>query len=180
MIRSTLIVNEDGAITARTSSDICGIDDNGSPWYTTGQLLLSNRFTTAAPMEKLDSSAAAAGGGVFGYLDAANNRVVVTYKGVPAIGTTQPNALQVAVYRNGTIELTIGELANTGAVFAPCILGTLGVATGQTKAKNFRNARPIRFSQLRGGGLVFLPFGNDGAIYEQFYAGADASCVSDN
>lgn len=177
---STLIVNEDGAITARTSSDIGGIDDNGSPWYTKGQLLLSNRFTIAALMENLDSGAAAAGGGVFAYFDTANNRVVVTYKGVPAIGTTQPNTVQVAVYGSGTIELTIGELANTGAVFAPGILGTLGVATGQTKAKNLRNVRPIRFSQLRDSGPVFLPFGNDGAIYEQFYAGTGASCGGDD
>ena len=177
---STLIVNEDGAITARTSSDIGGIDDNGSPWYTRGQLLLSNRFTIAALMENLDSGAAAAsGGGVFAYFDVANNRVVVTYKGVPAIGTTQPNTVQVAVYGSGTIELTIGELANTGAVFSPGILGTFGVATGQTKARNLRNARPIRFSQLRDNGSVFLPFGSDGAIYEQFYAGTGAACGDD-
>ena len=178
---STLIVNEDGAITARTSSDIGGIDDNGSPWYTKGQLLLSNRFTIAALMENLDSGAAAAsGGGVFAFFDTANDRVVVTYKGVPAIGTTQPNTVQVAVYRNGTIELTIGALANTGAVFSPGVLGTLGVATGQTEARNLRNARPIRFSQLRDNGPVFLPFGSDGAIYEQFYAGTDASCEGDD
>ena len=178
---STLIVNEDGAITARTSSDIGGIDDNGSPWYTKGQLLLSNRFTIAALMENLDSGvAAASGGGVFAYFDATNNRVLVTYKGVPAIGTTQPNTLQVAVYGNGMIELTIGELANTGAVFSPGILGTLGVATGQTKARNLRDARPIRFSQLRDNGSVFLPFGSDGAIYEQFYAGTGAACDSDD
>jgi dienelactone hydrolase len=173
---STLIVNEDGAITARTSSDIGGIDDNGSPWYSKGQLLLSNRFTIAALMKNLNSSAAATGGGVFGYFDSANNRVIVTYKGVPAVGTTQPNTLQVAVYGNGKIEMTIGELAGTGANFSPRILGTIGIATGQTKASRLRHAKPIRFSRLRNSGAVIVPFGNDGAIYEQFYLGTDGSC----
>ena len=177
---STLIVNEDGAITARTSSDIGKIDDNGSPWYTRGQLLLSGRFTIGALMKNLDSTAAASGGGVFGYFDAAKHRVVVTYLGVPAIGTTQPNTLQVVFYDNGKIEMIVGELAATGANFSPGILGTIGIAGGHTKASNLRSARPINFSALRNAAPVFIPFGADGAIYEQFYTGKGASCNNDH
>ncbi len=173
---STLIVNEDGAITARTASDIGGIDDNGSPWYTRGQLLLSNRFTIGALMKNLDSAAAAVGGGVFGYFDTANSRVIVTYKGVPSVGTTAPNTLQVAVYASGKIELIVGELAATGAAFSPNILGTIGLATGQTKARNLRNVRPISFSELRNRSAAFMRFDGNHAIYEQFYAGTGASC----
>ena len=173
---STLIVNEDGAISARTSSDIGGIDDNGSPWYMKGQLLLSGRFTIGALMKNLDSTAAAAGGGVFGYFDSANQRVIVTYLGVPAIGTTQPNTLQIAIYESGKIEMIVGELAATGANFAPGILGTIGIATGQTKASDLRRTRPVSFSELRDAGPVFVPFGHDGAIYEQFYTGQGTSC----
>jgi hypothetical protein len=173
---STLIVNEDGAISARTSSDIGGIDDNGSPWYMKGQLLLSGRFTIGALMKNLDSTAAAAGGGVFGYFDSANQRVIVTYLGVPAIGTTQPNTLQIAIYEGGKIEMIVGELAATGTNFAPGILGTIGIATGQAKASDLRSTRPVSFSELRDAGPVFVPFGHDGAIYEQFYTGQGASC----
>ena len=173
---STLIVNEDGAISARTSSDIGGIDDNGSPWYMKGQLLLSGRFTIGALMKNLDSTAAAADGGVFGYFDSANQRVIVTYLGVPAIGTTQPNTLQIAIYESGKIEIIVGELAATGANFSPGILGTIGIATGQTKASDLRRTRPVSFSEQRDAGPVFVPFGHDGAIYEQFYAGQGASC----
>jgi hypothetical protein len=173
---STLIVNEDGAISARTSSDIGGIDDNGSPWYMKGQLLLSGRFTIGALMKNLDSTAAAAGGGVFGYFDSANQRVIVTYLGVPAIGTNQPNTLQIAIYESGKIEMIVGELAATGTNFAPGILGTIGIATGQTKASDLRRTRPVSFSELRDAGPVFVPFGHDGAIYEQFYTGQGGSC----
>ena len=177
---STLIVNEDGAITARTSSDIGGIDDNGSPWYTRGQLLLSNRFTIGALMKNLDSNAAATGGGVFGYFDKANSRVIVTYKGVPSVGTTAPNTLQIAVYSSGKIEIMIGELAATGAAFSPDILGTIGLATGQTRARDLRNVRPISFSELRNRPATFMPFGSKHAIYEQFYGGTRASCGHDH
>jgi len=176
---STLIVNEDGAITARTSSDIGKIDDNGSPWYMRGQLLLSGRFTIGALMKNLDSTAAASGGGVFGYFDAANHRVVVTYLKVPAIGTTQPNTLQVAIYDSGKIEMIVGGLAATGANFSPGILGTIGIAAGHTKASDLRRTRPVNFSAVRGAGPVFMPFGRDGAIYEQFYNGQGASCRAD-
>lgn len=177
---STLIVNEDGAITARTASGIGGIDDNGSPWYSRGQLLLSNRFTIAALMKNLDSNAAAAGGGVFGYFDAANGRVIVTYKGVPSVGTTAPNTLQVAVYASGKIEIIVGELAATGAGFSPGILGTIGLATGQTKAKDLRNVNPISFSQMRDRAPVFMRFDANHAIYEQFYAGIGGGCGRDD
>jgi Platelet-activating factor acetylhydrolase, isoform II len=173
---STLIVNEDGAITARTSSDIGKIDDNGSPWYSRGQLLLSGRFTIGALMKNLDSTAAASGGGVFGYFDAPNHRVVVSYLGVPAIGTTQPNTLQVVIYDSGKIEMIVGGLAATGANFSPGILGTLGIAAGHTKAGDLRRMQPVNFSAMRGAGPTFIPFGADGAIYEQFYTGKGASC----
>jgi hypothetical protein len=177
---NTLIVHENGAITTRTSQDINGLDDNGSPWYMKGQLLLSNRFTVGALMKDLNSNAAATGGGVFGYLDAANSRVIVTYKGVPASGTTQPNTLQVAIYPSGKIEMIVGELAATGANYSPSILGTLGIASGQTKARDLRRVRPVNFSELRNGAPVFVPFGGDGAIYEQFYSGTGASCKNDD
>ena len=182
---STLIVNEDGAITARTASDIGGLDDNGSPWYSKGQLLLGGRFTIAALMKNLDSRSppngtAAPDGGVFAYLDQAQHRVVVTYKGVPAVGTTAPNTLQVAIYDSGKIEMTVGALAPTGAAFSPSILGTIGLAAGQTKARGLRNAKPISFAELRNNGPVFLPFGSDGAIYEQYFLGTGASCRGDD
>jgi dienelactone hydrolase len=173
---STLIVNEDGAISALTASDIGRIDDNGSPWYMKGQLLLSGRFTLGALMKNLDSTAATAGGGVFGYFDAANHRVIVTYKGVPALGTTQPNTLQIALYDSGKIEMIVGELAATGTNFAPGILGTIGIATGHSKASDLRREKPISFSDLRNRGPMFVPFGHDGAIYEQFYTGQGSSC----
>jgi dienelactone hydrolase len=177
---STLIVNEHGAITSRTSADYPGVDDNGSPWYMRGQLLLTNRFTIGALMKDLDSTAAATGGGVFAYYDATNARVVVTYKGVPAAGTTEPNTLQIAIYGNGKIEMIVGSLAATGAVYSPTILGTIGIASGQTKARDLRKTKPIRFSELRNGAPVFLPLGADGAIYEQFSGGIAASCPDDD
>ena len=173
---STLIVDEDGVITTRTSPDYSTVDDNGSPWYMKGQLLLSNEFTIGALMKDLDSTAAPAGGGVFAYFDAANNRVVVTYSGVPAAGTTQPNTLQIAIYGTGKIELIVGALASTGPVYTPNILGTLGIASGQTKAKDLRRATPIRFSELRNNAPIFVPFRDGGGIYEQFYLGNGASC----
>lgn len=176
---STLIVNEDGAISTRTSSDIGKIDDNGSPWYTRGQLLLSGRFTIGALMKNLDSTAAASGGGVFGYFDAANHRVVVTYLGVPSTGTTQPNTLQIAIYQSGKIEMIVGGLADTGTNFAPGILGTIGIAGGHTKAADLRSTRPVDFGALRNAGPVFVPFGSDGAIYDQFYTGKGSSCRDD-
>jgi len=176
---SALFVNEDGAITSRTSADYPGVDDNGSPWYMRGQLLLSNRLTIGMLMKQLDSSAAVAGGGVFGYYDSANGRVVVTYQGVPAAGTTQPNTLQAAIYASGKIELTIGALAPTGTSYAPGILGTIGIASGETSAADLERTRPIRFGALRGGAPAWLPFGSQGAIYDQYYDGINAACHAD-
>ncbi len=161
---STLVVNEDGAITARTASDIGGLDDNGSPWYSRGNLLPT----------------AAADGGVFAKFDAARHRIVVTYKGVPAIGTTSPNTLQVAIYDSGKIEMNVGALAQTGTRFSPSILGTIGIAGGGTKARDLRTARPINFSALRDNAPLFVPFGADGAIYEQYYLGIGGSCRRDD
>ena len=172
----TLIVNEDGAITTRTASAIGGIDNNGSPWYTRGQLLLGNRFTVGALMKDLDSRAALPGGGVFGYFDAANNRVIVTYKDVPVGGTTAPNTLQIALYSSGKVEIIIGELAATGTRVAPRILGTIGLANGETRAKDLRRVNPIDFSALRGASPTYFRFDARHAIYEQFQVGNNTSC----
>jgi dienelactone hydrolase len=172
----TLIVDEDGAITTRTSPDYATVDDNGSPWYMRGQLLLSNEFTIGALMKDLDSTAAAAGGGVFGYYDSAHQRVIVTYAGVPAAGTTQPNTLQIAIYADGKIQMTLGALASTGPSYTPTILGTIGISSGQTKASELSTTKPIRFSELRGNAPVFIPVRGGVAIYEQFYLGNGASC----
>lgn len=175
-----LFVSEDGAITTRTSGDYTGVDDNGSPWYMRGQLLLTNRLTIGALMKDLDSTAATAGDGVFANYDAANQRLIVTYQGVPAAGTTAPNTLQIVVHATGEIDITIGELAHTGPNYAPNILGTIGIASGQTKARDFRKVKPIDFAALRGGPPVSLPFAHGGAIYAQYDAGVNGSCARDD
>lgn len=177
---TTLFVSEDGAITTRTSGDYPGVDDNGSPWYMRGQLLLTNRLTIGALMKDLDSKAAAAGGGVFANYDAANQRVIVTYLGVPAAGTSAPNTLQIVIYGSGEIDITIGELAITGPNYAPGILGTIGIASGRTKTVDFRKVKPIDFAALRGGTPVVLPFAHGGAIYAQYDQGLSGSCPRDD
>ena len=175
-----LFVSEDGAITTRTSGDYTGVDDNGSAWYMRGQLLLTHRLTIGALMKDLDSTAATAGGGVFATYDAANQRVIVTYLGVPAAGTTAPNTLQVVIYASGEIDLTIGALASTGPNYAPGILGTLGIASGSTRATDFRAVRPVGFGALRGAPPVVLPFADGGAIYEQYDQGVSGACPADD
>jgi hypothetical protein len=95
---------------------------------------------------------------------------------MPAAGTADPNTLQVAIYGSGKIELIVGALANTGPAYAPGILGTIGIAAGRTKARDLDETAPIDFSRLRGSRPVFIPFGSDGAIYEQFYAGIGPAC----
>jgi len=172
-----LIVNENGVITTRTSADIGEIDDNGSPWYMKGHMLLSGQFIIGALMKNLDAAAAtSAGGGVFGYFDAAENRVIVTYRGLPAGGSTAPNTLQIAVYADGKIEMIVGELAPTGTAVSPSILGTLGIAGGHTRVADLREVEPVDFSGLRNNGSVFMPFNSEAAIFEQFYAGSSGSC----
>ena len=173
---STLIVSQNGFITTRTSSDFPGVDDNGSPWYMRGVLLLSNQFTIGALMKSLNVRAAGANGGLYGYYDATNGRVVITYLNVPASGTTAPNTLQIAIYTSGKIEMIIGALAPTGPSYAPGILGTIGIAAGGTRARDLRETRPIQFSRMRGTKPTFIRFGNDGAIYEQFVQGIGTSC----
>jgi dienelactone hydrolase len=173
---TTLFVSEDGAITTRTSGDYPAVDDNGSPWYMRGQLLLTNRLTIGALMKDLDSNAATAGGGVFATYDVGNQRVVVTYQGVPAAGTSAPNTLQVVIYASGEIDITIGALAATGPNYAPGILGTLGIASGTTRAADFRKVKPIDFAALRDGQPVVLPFTDGGAIYAQYYQGVSGYC----
>jgi len=175
-----LFVSEDGAITTRTSGDYTGVDDNGSPWYTRGQLLLTNRLTIGALMKDLDSTAAPAGGGVFATYDAANQRVIVTYSSVPAAGTTAPNTLQVVIYARGEIDITIGALAATGPNYAPGILGTLGIASGQTRAADLRKVHPIDFGAMKNGPPVVLPFAHGGAIYAQYDEGVSGSCQADD
>lgn len=174
---TTLFVSEDGAITTRTSGDYTGVDDNGSPWYMRGQLLLTNRLTIGALMKDLDSSAAGPSGGVFAWYDSANHRLIATYENVPAAGTTGGNTLQVVIYASGEIELTIGELAGTGPSYAPGILGTIGVASGKTAAADFRAVTPIDFGALRGAPPEMVKFADGGAIYEQYYQGVEAHCA---
>ena len=76
--------------------------------------------------------------------------------------------------------MIVGELAATGANYSPSILGTVGIALGRTKARDLRRAKAISFSDLRDSAPVFIPFGNDGAIYEQYFAGTGASCNNDD
>jgi dienelactone hydrolase len=177
---TTLFVSEDGAITTRTAGDYTGVDDTGSPWYMRGQLLLTNRLTIGALMKDLDSTAATAGGGVFANYDAANQRVIVTYLGVPAAGTTAPNTLQVVIHASGEIDITIGALASTGPNYAPGILGTLGIASGQTRAVDFSKVRPTDFGALKNGPPVVLRFAGGGAIYAQYDQGVSGSCEADD
>jgi dienelactone hydrolase len=173
---TTLFVSEDGAITTRTSGDYPAVDDNGSPWYMRGQLLLTNRLTIGALMKDLDSTAAPAGGGVFATYDAVKQRVIVTYDRVPAAGTPSPNTLQVVIYATGEMDITIGALAATGPNYAPGVLGTLGIASGQTRASDFRKVKPIDFAALRNGPPRVLPFADGGAIYSQYYQGVSGAC----
>lgn len=173
---TTLFVSEDGAITTRTSGDYPAVDDTGSPWYMRGQLLLTNRLTIGALMKDLDSAAAAPGGGVFATYDEGHQRVIVTYQDVPAAGTTAPNTLQVVINSSGEIDLIIGALAPTGPGFAPGILGTLGIASGQTHARDLRKVKPIDFGALRDGPPVTLPFAQGGAIYAQYDQGVSGAC----
>ncbi len=98
---------------------------------------------------------------------------------MPATGTTELNTLQVVIYVSGKIEMIVGELAATGPIYSPGILGTVGLAIGQTSASDLREVKPISFSGLRNSPPVFLPVGRDGAIYEQFYSSTGASCTSE-
>lgn len=173
-----LFVSEDGAITSRTAGDYTGVDDNGSPWYMRGQLLLTDRLTIGALMKDLDSTAAGPSGGVFAWYDASHHRLIVTYKDVPSAGTTAPNTLQVAIYEDGEIDITIGQLADTGPNYAPGILGTIGIASGETRASDFRDVHPIDFAALRDGPAAMFKFAHGGAIYEQYYKGIHAACDS--
>ena len=173
---STLIVAEDGVITTETSPDYTGVDHNGSPWYMKGQLLLGGEFTIGALMKDLDSTAAAAGGGVFAWYDSANSRVIVTYSAIPATGTTALNTLQVVINASGEIDMIVGALAATGPAYAPAALGTIGIANGHARARDLRAAAPTRFGELRDRGPVFIPSGGVGAIFEQYSAAIEPSC----
>ncbi len=116
---------------------------------------------------------AAPSNSVFAYYDEAEDRVVVTYVGVPSFGTTEPNTLQIAIHGDGTIEMIVEELANTGTVYSPSIIGTLGIAGGHTSIEDLRRVRATDFSRLRDRGSRFMRFGPEKAIFEQFYAGTD-------
>ena len=171
-----LFVNENGVISTRTTADINGIDDNGSPWYMKGHLLLSAQFTIGALMKNLQASV----DNVFADYDDVEDRVVVTYLGVPAVGTVEPNTLQIAIHGDGRIEMIIEELADTGAVFSPGILGTIGIAGGHTRIKDLRKVKPIDFSELRDNGSKFMRFGPEDAIFEQYYAGTGRACTGNS
>ena len=94
----------------------------------------------------------------------------------PAAGTSAPNTLQVVIYASGDIDITIGALASTGPNYAPGILGTIGIASGRTRAADFRNVKPIDFAALRDGPPVVRPFADGGAIYAQYYQGISGNC----
>src|SRR5579862_5383983 len=96
---------------------------------------------------------------------------------MPAAGTSDPNTLQVAIYTTGKIEMIVGTLANTGPAYAPGIIGTIGIASGRTQARDLDEVRPTDFSRLRGSRPAFVRFGNDSAIYEQFYTGSGSGCT---
>jgi hypothetical protein len=113
---------------------------------------------------------------VFAYYDDVEDRVVITYQGVAAAGTTLPNTLQIAVHGDGTIEMIVEELAATGTNYSPSILGTLGIAGGHTSIRDLRKVRATDFSALRDNGAKFMKFGPGDAIFEQFWAGTDNSC----
>ena len=101
---------------------------------------------------------------------------MITYLGVPSAGTIEPNTLQIAIHGNGTIEMIIQELANTGTIYSPSILGTIGIAGGHTRIKDLRKVKATDFSKLRDNGSKFMEFGPEEAIFEQFYAGTENSC----
>jgi hypothetical protein len=142
-----------------------------------GQLLLTNRLTIGALMKDLDSTVT--GAGVFATYDSANQRVIVTYQAIPAAGTTAPNTLQVVIYASGEIDLIIGALASTGPNYAPNILGTLGIASGETRAADLGRVKPIDFGALRNGPPITRPFAGGGAIYAQYDLGVSGSCAAD-
>ena len=171
-----LFLAENGTITTRTTSDIGAIDDNGSPWYMKGHLLLGAQFQIGALMKNL----AAPENSVFAYYDDVEDRVVITYVNVPSFGTTEPNTLQIAIHGNGTIEMIVEELANAGTVYSPSIIGTLGIAGGHTRIKDLRKVRSTDFSKLRNRGSKFMRFGPEKAIFEQFYAGTDKYACKGN
>ena len=168
-----LIVSENGVISTRTSPDIDGIDDNGSPWYMKGHMLMSGQFTIGALMKNLDSTFP---GEVFGYFDKTQDRVIVTYSSVPPAGTTEPNTLQIVIYNSGKIEMIVGELAATGAAYSPAFSAPFAWLADILKMRDLRSVNPISFSQLRDNGSVFMPFGEEDAIFEQFYSGTDWRC----
>ena len=139
-----------------------------------GRLLLNAQFTIGALMKNLSASPTI--DKVFAYYDEVEDRMVVTYRDIAAAGTNEPNTLQIAIYRNGTIEMIVEELANTGTAYSPSILGTIGIAGGHTRIKDLRKVKPVDFSKLRDNGSKFMKFGPEKAIYEQFYAGTENSC----
>jgi hypothetical protein len=90
------------------------------------------------------------------------------------------SSCQLARLGRNKIEMIVGALAATGPIYSPSILGTVGIASGQTKASDLRKVKPISFTELRNSAPVLLPFGKGGAIYEQFYLGRGASCNNDD
>jgi hypothetical protein len=75
----------------------------------------------------------------------------------------------------GEIDITIGALVSTGPNYAPGILGTLGIASGQARASDFRKVKPIDFAALKNGPRV-LPFAEGGAIYAQYFEAVRGPC----
>ena len=94
---------------------------------------------------------------------------------VPGLSARPARAPAARISRS----VRIGALAATGPSYAANILGTLGIASGQTRAADFRNVRPIDFGALRNAAPVLLPFAGGGGIYAQYDQGVSGVCSGD-
>jgi hypothetical protein len=61
------------------------------------------------------------GGTIYGYFDAANDRYIYQWSGVPRFGSASPNTFQIVLHHDGTLDFVYGAMA------APLNSGTVGV-----------------------------------------------------
>jgi hypothetical protein len=166
-------VTSNGAITIGALTQSPGFEAFGSPWMLRGEMLLNGQTTIAPLMVDLDPTA---GGGIYAKIE--NKRVIVTWDAVPVYtdaGNGAPSTIQVVIYKNGTIEMIFGDLANRGPDYQPDFLGNIGIASGASLASELKTDL-VNFTSLTP--PVTLAFGG---IYEQFYVGTgEASCGQDN
>ena len=116
-------VTSNGAITISALTQRPGFEAFGSPWMLRGEMLLNGQTTIAPLMNDLDPTA---GGGIYAKIE--NKRVVVTWDAVPVYtnaGNGAPSTIQVVIYKNGTIEMIFGDLANTGQIISRILSETL-------------------------------------------------------